>query len=146
MSTSNYPADLIKDIAEGIDMGMIYFLNTDTHEFERVLSESYDSYRDDENSDKEMYDKVESWPNRVRIDPPESWESFKIMEGFIESCIPDGDPAKHRLSEAIARRKPFQNFKSVIDGSPYRQAWFDYKQSRLETFVLNQITPMGEIE
>ncbi len=88
---------------------------------------------------QEIFDKVDTWENRIRIEPPESGESFRIMEDFIYNCIPDRDNVKSRLSDAISRIKPFQNFKSVIDNSRHRQLWFDYKQSRLEEFVKDQL-------
>ena len=68
----------------------------------------------------------------MRIDPPETWESFDIMEGFIRECVPDNDSIGKQLRYAISGRKPFRNFKRVINGSVYRQNWFDFKQSRLE--------------
>ncbi len=146
METPKYPAELVKRIAEEVGMGLICFLNTDTHEVESVLGEGYNAYLEDDDSYRDVYDKVAGWEHSVRIEPPESWESFKIMEDFIGSCIPDGEPVGRSLSEALARRKPFQHFKFVIDGSKYRQQWFDYKQSRLEEFVLEQIIPVRDFE
>ncbi len=140
-NSSKYPAELIKNIAEEIDCGFVCFLNTDTLETESIPGESYPSLGEDDRNPvyQEIFDKVDTWENWIRINPPESWESFRFMEDFIDSCIPDGDTVKSRLSEAISRRKPFQNFKSVIDSSRHRQLWFDYKQSRLEEFVREQL-------
>jgi hypothetical protein len=141
MKTPKYPTEVIKNIAQKIDMGMICFLNTDTTEVESVPSESDDAYEDTDFEDfyQDVYDKVNSWDHFVRIDPPESRQSFKIMEDFIENCIPDSDMIKKRLWNAISKRKPFQNFKYIIDNSQYRQDWFDFKQISLENFVLNQL-------
>ncbi|NDV83972.1 UPF0158 family protein [Bacteroides sp. 51] len=141
IDSPKYPKETIKDIAQRIDMGMICFLNTDTLEVDCVLGESYLTYGDEEYDkvSREVYDKVDSWEHSTRIDPPESWESFKIMEDFIEYCIPDQDTIKERLWTAISKRKPFQNFKYIIDDSKYRQSWFDFKQMQLEKFVLNQL-------
>lgn len=138
---SKYPKELIKSIAEGIDMGMICFLNKETLEVERVLGEGYNAFEDDDFKDfyQEVYDKVDSWDSFIRIEPPQSHHSFKIMEDFIETCIPDDDSVKKRLWDAISKRKPFQNFKFIIDNSRYRQCWFDFKQSQLEQFVLEQL-------
>ncbi len=144
MDSPKYPAELIKQIAEDVDMGMICFLNPDTREVESVLGESYIAHW--VNDFQDIYDKVDGWNNFVRIDPPESWQSFAIMEDFIGSCIPDGDPVKHRLSETLSRRHPFRNFKFIIDDSRYRQQWFDYKQSRIEEFVREQIIPSDDNE
>jgi len=140
--SSRYPKEIISAIAQEIDMGMICFLNTETLEFDSVLGQTYDAYWDEDaenNFNKEVYDKVDGWKHSIRIEPPQSWQSFKIMEDFIETCISDDDPVKKRLWDAISRRKPFQSFKYVIDNSQYRQHWFDFKQSRLEKFVLEQL-------
>lgn len=136
-----YPKEIITSIAQEIDMGMICFLNTDTMEFDSVLGESYDTYWVSDYNDlyREVYDKVDSWEHSVRIEPPGSRQSFNIMERFIENCIPDNDTTKIRLWNAISKRKPFQNFKFVIDNSKYRQRWFEFKQLQMEQFVLNQL-------
>lgn len=97
MVLSKYPKELIKSIAEEIDMGMICFLNTDTLEVESVLGESYNACDDFEDFYQEVYDKVDNWVNVIRIEPPQSWQSFKIMEDFIETCISDDDSVKKRL-------------------------------------------------
>lgn len=141
MDLSKYPKELIKSIAEEIDMGMICFLNTDTLEVESVLGESYNTCSDFEDFYQEVYDKVDNWVNVIRIEPPQSWQSFKIMEDFIETCISDNDSVKKRLWNALSKRKPFQNFKFIIDDSQYRQCWFDFKQSKLEQFVLEELCP-----
>lgn len=140
-----YPKEVITNIAQEIDMGMICFLNTDTMEFDSILGESYDAYWTGEYNDlyQEVYDKVDSWEHSIRIEPPESRLSFNIMERFIDNCIPDNDTIKIRLWNAISKRKPFQNFKFIIDGSKYRQSWFDFKQSQMEQFVLEQLREQG---
>lgn len=138
---SKYPQGIIRRIAQEIDMGMICFLNTDTMEYDSVFGQSYDAYYTSDYDDlyQEVYDKVAGWEHSIRIEPLESWESFQIMERFIEICIPDNDMIKVRLWNAISKRKPFQNFKFIIDNSEYRQCWFDFKQSQMELFVQNQL-------
>ncbi|MCD7975816.1 MAG: hypothetical protein LUG51_01175 [Tannerellaceae bacterium] len=79
-----YPKEIIKDIAGEIDIGMICLLTTDTLEVESVMGTSYTA-------------SVQSRENHIRIEPTESWQSFKIMEEFIETCIPDHDSIKNRL-------------------------------------------------
>lgn len=148
MDFSKYPKELIRSIAEEIDIGMICFLNTDTLEVESVLRENYNAYGDDDFKDfyQEVYDKVDNWVNLIRIEPPQSWQSFKIMEDFIETCISDDDSVKNHLWDAISKKKPFQSFKSIIDDSQYRQCWFDFKQAKLESFVLEQLYSSFGIE
>jgi hypothetical protein len=140
METLNYSKETVKYIAGEADMGMICFINEDTMEIESVPGQS--SAFGDADFDgfyQETYDRVDSWGSFIRVDPPEPRESFKMMEDFIEKCIPDSDRIKNRLWDALSRRKPFRNFKNVIDDSPYRQRWFDFKQTWLEDFVRDQL-------
>ena len=85
---------------------------------------------------------MERWENCVRIDPPELGESFGIMERFIRDCIPDDAGIKERLRKAVSGRKPFRNFKYVIDGSEYRQKWFDFRQGQLERLVADYLNSL----
>ena len=77
---------------------------------------------------REVRERVAGWKHAVTVVPPESWQSFGIMERFVEECIPDGDGMKDRLRRVIAGRKPFRNFKAAVGNSGYRQRRFDFKQ------------------
>lgn len=74
MDSSKYPLEVIRDIAEYNDAGMVCFLNTDTLEVESVMGEGYSAYGDNDYKSyyQEVYNKVEGWKNSIRIDPPES--------------------------------------------------------------------------
>lgn len=139
VDSSKYPPELIKSITEDIGAGLVCYLNIDSLETESVPGVGYGVAEDFGDAYQDVFNKIDGWENCIRIDPPESWLSFGIMEGFITSCIPDGDVVKGHLLDAISRKKPFQNFKLVIDGSQYRQQWFDYRQSRLEQLVREQL-------
>jgi len=43
------------------------------------------------------------------------------------------------LESVLANKKPFQNFKHIIDHSNFRQSWFDFKQKELEKRVETQL-------
>ena len=64
------------------------------------------------------------------------------MERFIRDCIPDDAGIKGRLWEAVSGRKPFRNFKYVIDGSEYRQKWFDFRRVQLERLVADYLNSL----
>ena len=141
---SKYPVEVISGIAEETGMGMVCFLNPDTLETESVPGASYGSYEcgDFDKYYQEVYRKVERWEKRVRIDPPEPGESFGIMERFIRDGIPDDAGIKERLRKAVSGRKPFRNFKYVIDGSEYRQKWFDFRRGQLERLVADYLNSL----
>lgn len=145
MKDLKYPQEIISSIAQDIDMGMISFINTDTMEYDSVPGEYCGDLESYDNDDvfREVLDKIDNWEHLIRIDPPESRQSFRIMEQFIENCIPDNDTLKNRLWDALVRRKPFRNFKFMIDNSEYRQRWFDFKQTELEQLVLEQLSYGG---
>jgi hypothetical protein len=128
---------LIHDIAEMIDCGHICYLNTDTMEhfdIPKSILEDLSGYDDKGLWQKEL-DKVDLWKNVLRFEPPEPHESFRIMERFVYH-LPD-ENLQNKLSTALERKKPFANFKYLIDDSNYRQDWFDFKQTCLEEQVYN---------
>jgi len=51
------------------------------------------------------------------------------MEGFFESV--EDLEFKVKLQHSLNNKKPFQNFKRLVDNSYYRQDWFDFKQKTL---------------
>jgi hypothetical protein len=59
------------------------------------------------------------------------------MERFVEKIT--DQQFKSELEDILQKKKPFQNFKYLIDNSDYRQKWFDFKQRELERIVENQL-------
>ena len=138
------PEKIIGEIAEWLDCGMVCFLNPETGEVETTLGPSYDDYyamdEDEEDSlEAEALSRIDSWERVVRIDPPESWESFQIMEDFVEQALPEECPLRSSLARALKGRKPFSHFKSLVDDSEYRSLWFDFKHKQLMELVRNQL-------
>lgn len=134
---SKYPKDVIARIAQDIDSGVTCVLNTDTMKNVVILDDSYDIDMEDLNED--AYKVIDSWENTVQLEPVRSGESFSIMERFIESCIPENDKIKHQLQDAISKRRPFHNFRLIIDNSDYYDAWFEFKQAQIEQYILEQL-------
>ncbi len=128
----------ISEIVESIDCGMICFVNTDSFEMEDVPRELIEDPEEFEamtgETAKNLDIKHTDWENYITIEPFESFESFKIMERFIEEVVSDRH-LKYKLQNALECRKPFRNFKEIIDYSDYRQVWFDFKQKCLEEHV-----------
>jgi hypothetical protein len=54
----------------------------------------------------------------------DSTHSFQVMERFTNQI--NSDYLREKLENALNRRKPFSNFKYLVEQSEYRQAWFDY--------------------
>lgn len=125
--------ELVRNIAENNDVGFVCFVNPDTGEMEDAMPEwleDPESLEDAADRDWEEMYTFEKWERVITIDPPESHESFRIMEDFTDYRVTG--KLQQLLFDALSRPKPFRNFKNLIDQSEYRQQWFDYKQKRLE--------------
>lgn len=127
--------DIIKDIAGELDCGLDCYYSPKTKEVIGIPTE--DALMDFDDDD-EILKKVESnKADFIKIKALESFESFKIMEGFRDE-VPD-EHLTRQLTAALNNRKPFQNFKYLVDNSEYRQKWFDFKQEALEQHVREQL-------
>lgn len=153
------PEKVVREIADNIDAGITCYLNPDTWEYEDiapcVMEEFGPSDWDDEEEDDEtdtgwqadlrrglrqQLDKIDSWKHCIRIEQPESHESYRFMARFIEECIPENDIWCGRAWQAINGRRPFANFKHIVEHcSPYRQQWFHFKRQCLEKYVRDEI-------
>ena len=130
---------LITEVVDCIGAGMVCYINTDTLEMECVSQALIDDPFEFENMTGETIEsmglKNDEWENCFTIEALESRESFKIMEAFVEQ-VPDQN-FRQILIDALNRRKPFANFKDIIDDSAYRQDWFDFRQAWLEKYVFS---------
>jgi hypothetical protein len=118
---------------------MVCFINPATLEMEDVprsiLEERFFTEEDEEDNEFDLQHK--NWDKCINVEPPESRESFEIMENFIDEV--DDKNLQRKLLNALERRHPFANFKNTIENSDYRKAWFAFKQSKLEEYVWRDI-------
>ncbi len=132
--------EAVKEIADFIDMGMVCFFNPVTLEFEQVVPdlEGEPELFEDTTGEKwkDCY-KYESWEHCLRFEQPPSGESFKIMERFA-GTVSDAH-LRQQLYNALDRRKPFANFRNIIDNSDYREKWFAFKHSQMEEIVWEEM-------
>ncbi len=109
---------------EDVPAGLIY----DPEEFEAQTGETLDTWKS----------KHGEWERCIEIEPMESRESFKVMEYFADD-MEDID-FRNKLIHALTNRKPFANFKYLVENSEYRQEWFDFRQKEWEIYVWNNIS------
>ena len=144
----------VAEIAGNIDAGLVCFFNPETLEIDsypRDLLYEVDLFEDEPEEVKkrlqELYDweevKVLDWDKYFEFSPPDSNEGFRIMEAFAER-LKENEKLQNQLFRALNNRKPFANFKDIIDNSDYRQNWFDFKFRWLENSVAIQL--MEELE
>lgn len=131
----------VKEIAGNIDAGLVCFLRTDTLEIDQIPYELFsDSSTYKMNTGftlKDFKPKYTRWKKYITIEPLVPNESFKIMEKFVHQL--DNSKLRNQLVHALQNRKPFANFKYIIDNSEIRQDWFDFKDKKLQEYVSSMI-------
>lgn len=132
----------ISEIAELLQGGLICFHHRSTGSLE--WHPDPDSPYFDPEPWEDLIDKIENdRDSYMRFEIMDSYQAFKLMENFAYSLSDIN--FRDKILERLSRRKPFHHFKVLIDYSPYRQAWFDFRQQSYIDWVKKQLTP-GEQE
>lgn len=137
---NSLPEETVREIAEMLDCGHICYLNPDTLETVFSMNPSSWEYYEESDEDVKIHEQVDTWERRITLTPPESFESFKFMEGFINELPERESSLRNKLISALSHSHPFSRFKAIIDNCPYRQEWFVYKQKCLEAYVRDEIS------
>ncbi|WP_299157019.1 hypothetical protein [uncultured Christiangramia sp.] len=132
---------IINEIAQELDCGNECYFNQKTKELiclpnaELMETAGEDYYKEMFQDD---FKKIESQKkDLIKFEVLESFESFKIMEDYKNQV--EDDKFQENLDQALIKRKPFQNFKNLIDNSEYREQWFEFKQREIEKIVVKTI-------
>jgi ABC-type branched-subunit amino acid transport system substrate-binding protein len=135
----NSRQNVVRAIAQELDCGNECYYNMKTNEIIAIpdFSQIYDEEEFKEIFQEQLEKINQKKQNFIKIKILESFESFKIMERFIEQL--NDQNLKLELQDVLQQKKPFQNFKHKIDPSNFRQSWFDFKQNELEKIVENQL-------
>ncbi len=132
---------LIPQIAQNIDAGLVCFLNPETLEMEDIPQKMWNDpdefYALTGVSAKNEPYKHDSWDDYWTFEPLESLEAFRIMENFAGN-MPD-KRFREKLFVTLNRHNPFSHFKTLIDGSKYRDDWFRFKLEQLEMHVKQEL-------
>jgi hypothetical protein len=138
MANSN--KNIIKEIAQELDCGNDCYFNLETEEIIAIPNCSQisdeDEFRDIFRVNLEKIKKEKA--DFIKFEVLESFESFKIMERFVEQMT--DKQFQSELENILKKKKPFQNFKHSIDHSDFRQKWFYFKQSELEKRVETKLS------
>ena len=136
--------ELVHNVAENIDCGLVCFINPETLEVEEIPKGMVDGFSDfslnselDDEEDDEQKFLHEDWESSISVEPRESHESFKIMEKFVDEV--NDKNLKNKLVNALNNRRPFANFKNIVESSNYRNEWFAFKQKQLEILVWEEL-------
>jgi len=129
---------IIRDIASHLDCGNDCYFNPKTTELIFIPHNFRDHYTESDGYWYKELEKInEDSESYIKFEIPTSFESFKIMERFLGEV--DDTILNARLTIALSERKPFRNFKFLIDNSTYRNKWFDFKEKELEKMVREQL-------
>jgi formate dehydrogenase maturation protein FdhE len=135
----NLKQNIVKNIAQELDCGFDCYYNSKTNEI--IAIPNFSQFSDEEDFKEAFRDNLEKIKKHesdfIKFEALESFESFKIMERFVEQVT--DKKLKTELENVLTNKKPFQNFKHRIDHSDFRQNWFEFKQSELEKIVENQL-------
>jgi hypothetical protein len=141
-----FTKELIKEIAEQLDCGFRCYIHKENGELITLPDENHHSGMDMELWADDMEKVDENFGDYFVINPPESSDSFRIMEDFVYT-LPESESLRKNLIYALNQRKPFRQFKSIIDNSgPFRQQWFDFKDRKLQEWVADHIEGYSSIE
>ena len=128
---------LLSDIAFALtdhmteDYGAGHFVDLTTGEvtfiqgeymLEDVTPEKLNGYRDWEQEQIKEY----SEHDLIRIECMPSYESFRVMERFVESR-PERE--QKSLYVALAKRHPFREFRDKVERMGILQEWYDFKNA-----------------
>ena len=139
----NVTAETIREIAEQLDCGFRAFIHKTSGrllfmpEEDSFLDEGMDAWSEEleelESNDTDYYE-VDKWTSR---------EAFELMQSFAGQLTDHS--LKSRLMGALERKKPFREFKYVIDSTDdARQQWFDFKGKWQEDFVARQLSRLED--
>lgn len=128
----------IIEIADQLDCGFRSFWHKPTGELLFVPDLDNNPYVDTEFYDEDLEKLDINFSDYIEIEKPNSSDSFEIMANFTNQLY-DNDKIKNELIKALNKKKPFREFKFVIDNSGvYRQQWFDFKNAQLKLWVIEK--------
>ena len=140
-----FTKEQIKEISEQLDCGFRAFYHKQTGDL--IFVPNTDEYFDtDTNAWQDDLDKLDkNFFEYQEIEAMESSDSFRVMADFAEQLTDTN--LKDKLITALSRKKPFSNFKFLIDNAgEQRQSWFDLKNKRYMDWVEEQIEIQNDID
>ena len=133
----------IREVAQQFDCRNCCYWNKKTGEL--IFTPDFDEniYAEKEFYEEELAELENNWGDYVEIEKPHSKDSFEIMVSFAEQ-LDDSNQLKNKLFIALDKKKPFREFKFVVDNSgKYRQEWFDFKNMQIEKWVIERFNEIS---
>ncbi len=135
----------INSIAQTLDMGMVCYIHKETGEVKEMQTEEWAEMGGVEEEWREEMEVIEKEIDKwALIEPMMSGDGYRIMEDFADQVR--NRRLQKSLIQALNGRRPFANFKNVIDYSDSRDDWFKFKQKKYEAWVRREIRGDFEFE
>ncbi|MBK9256154.1 MAG: hypothetical protein IPM42_11760 [Saprospiraceae bacterium] len=136
---NNITTENIKEIAEQLDIGFRAFVHKTTGQLLFVPNQSELLEIDMESWAEDLEELENNFMDYFEFEKWSSRDSFSMMADFAEHLTANRH-LQSRLYDALNKKKPFREFKFVIDNSgDYRQQWFDFKNKWQQDFVVRQL-------
>jgi len=126
---------IISEIAQQLEAGMKVYLNNDTHEIKSILD--WDEILDYELWEKEENEILQEWSNYVEFTKMESHEAFDVMEEFAVKI--EDINLREQVINVLGRKRPFANFKAIVETSDYRDKWFEFRRKKYIEYIENKL-------
>lgn len=133
----------VQEIADFLGSGMNCYIHKKDRVIKMVIDSDVHAGGDLEFWEEDLKEIDEHRNQYFLIRDMPSRDSFIIMEGFVDQ-VRDRN-LKNRLLRALNNRKPFKNFKYLIDDSEYREQWFDYRRQERFNWVAERIKEFEQL-
>lgn len=129
---------VIEEIADQLDCGMNCYLNKLTGELTAIIPDEDLIDAESATLDEEIKQINANPANYISFQTMNSRDSYGLMKDFAEEKAEKS--LRSALINALNSKKPFRNFRSIIDNSETcRENWFAYKRNRYIEYVKSQI-------
>jgi Uncharacterised protein family (UPF0158) len=130
--------EIIKEIIRLLQIDEVVFLHRETQEIHAYPAPDRSGYNEFDYLEEEVLEIVNANPEMyIRFDPPDSNEGYQIMESFVEML--NNERLKVLLSDALQSKKPFRNFRVVLQNNHAEQDWYDFRDAYLKMGVRDKL-------
>lgn len=133
----------VRELANSLLAGLICYFNPDSLEIEEIPELHIDdpeefAFMTGENGNSFEMTHT-SWERYIQIRPMDSHESYNVMLHFTDEVT--DKRLQNTLYEALDRKRPFANFKYIVENSGFSQQWIKFRQKQWESYVWKMIEP-----
>ncbi len=136
---------IIKEIADQLDCGFRAYCHTTNGQLLFIPDFDNNIYAAEEPWEEELKQLEDNFDDYKEIEKWNSHDSFEIMKDFALELSEDKQ-LQEQLLNALEKKKPFREFKSIIDNAgAYREQWFEFKSKRQQEWVSQQFNIINQI-